>query len=86
MRLGDRADIAIIDPAGLDDSVDRYLEGEIAEFGDYRRITNNSDAAVRATVIGGEVVCEHGVFAEGYGQTHRTGRFLRVAAEQLQPT
>ena len=78
LRVGDRADIAIIDPAGLNDSVDQYHEGEIAEFGDYRRITNHSDAAVAATLIGGKVVCEHGVFIEGYGKTERTGQFLRV--------
>jgi N-acyl-D-aspartate/D-glutamate deacylase len=78
LRVGDRADITIIDPVGLNDSVDAYLEGEIAEFGHYRRITNNSDVAVVATLIGGQLVCEHGVFVEGYGQTRRTGRFLRV--------
>ena len=76
--VGDRADITIIDPVGLNDSVDTYLEGEIAEFGHYRRISNNSDVAVVATLIGGQLVCEHGVFVEGYGQTRRTGRFLRV--------
>jgi N-acyl-D-aspartate/D-glutamate deacylase len=48
------------------------------EFGGMRRMVNRNDAAVSATVVSGEVVYEHGEFADGYGRTMRTGRFLRA--------
>ena len=77
LRPGDRADIAIIDPAGLDDSLDDYHEAPMTMFGGLSRMVKRNDRAVTATIIGGEVVFEQGVFAEGYG-SRRTGVFLPV--------
>ncbi len=78
LRLGDRADLVVVDPAGLGADVDDYHEAEMPEFGGMRRMVNRNDAAVSATVVSGEVVYEHGEFADGYGRTMRTGRFLRA--------
>jgi N-acyl-D-aspartate/D-glutamate deacylase len=78
LRVGDRADVAVIDPAGLDASLDAYHEAPINEFGGLRRMVNRSDRAVVATLIGGHVVFERGTFAPGYGETLRAGRFLRA--------
>jgi len=83
LRPGDRADIALINPAGLDASVDVYREAGIPEFSGMQRLVNRSDSAVTATIINGRVVYQQGSFVEGYGKTFRSGRFLRAGEGQL---
>jgi N-acyl-D-aspartate/D-glutamate deacylase len=78
LREGDRADFVVIDPAGLDDSVDGYYEEKVPFYGGLSRMVNRNDAAVVATGVGGAVVFRHGEFCEGYGTTGRSGRFLRA--------
>jgi N-acyl-D-aspartate/D-glutamate deacylase len=78
LQIGDRADLVVIDPAGLDDSADEYHEQPLVEFGGLRRMVNRNDRAVAATVIGGRVVYRHGEFVEGYGSAYRSGRVLRA--------
>ena len=88
LRVGDCADIAVVDPGGLDDSLDDYHEAPMAFFDGLERMVRRNDRAVRATVIGGEVVYEAGAFVEGYGEARRYGRFLRAgqkAAPLAQP-
>jgi N-acyl-D-aspartate/D-glutamate deacylase len=80
--VGDRADIAIIDPAGLDESVEAYHEAPMPAFGGFQRMVRRNDKAVAATVVAGEVVYEYGAFAKGYGTLRRTGRFLRAHEER----
>ncbi|WP_375484385.1 amidohydrolase family protein [uncultured Mycobacterium sp.] len=80
LRQGDRADFVVIDPAGLDESVDGYYEEAVGFYGGLRRMVNRNDAAVVATGVGGGVVCRHGQFRDGYGKTVKSGRFLRAAA------
>ncbi|WP_372508654.1 N-acyl-D-amino-acid deacylase family protein [Mycobacterium palustre] len=78
LREGDRADFVVIDPAGLDDSVDGYYEEEVPFYGGLRRMVNRNDDAVVATGIGGTVVFRGGEFREGYGRTVKSGRYLRA--------
>ncbi|MDI9914038.1 amidohydrolase family protein [Rhodococcus sp. IEGM 1379] len=78
LRVGDRADFVIVDPAGLDSSTEEYAEAPMPEFGGLSRMVNRNDRAVVATVIGGEVVFESGEFAAGYGAGAGTGIFLRA--------
>lgn len=78
LRLGDRADITIIDPAGLTDAVDAYHEAPMPVFGGFERMVRRNDDAVRATLVAGDVIYERGTFVPGYGETRRTGRFLRA--------
>jgi N-acyl-D-aspartate/D-glutamate deacylase len=78
LREGDRADITIIRPEGLDASVDQSHEAMIPAFGGMSRLVNRSDSAVSATLVSGQVVWRDGAFTPGFGQTHRTGRFLRA--------
>lgn len=79
LRVGDRADIAIIDPAGLDQSVHGLSEQAVPEYGGLRRMVNRSDNAVRATIVNGRVVYREGTFAAGLGREWGPGRFLRAA-------
>ena len=78
LRVGDRADFVVIDPAGLNDSVDGYHEEEAPFYGGLRRMVNRNDEAVVATGVGGAVVFERGRFRDGYGQSVKSGRYLRA--------
>ncbi|MGV0049647.1 N-acyl-D-amino-acid deacylase family protein [Mycobacterium colombiense] len=82
LRQGDRADFVVIDPAGLDGSVDGYHEEAVPFYGGLRRMVNRNDDAVVATGVGGVVVFggshAKGEFRDGYGQSVRSGRYLRA--------
>jgi len=78
LRAGDRADFVVIDPAGLNESVDGYYEEEVPFYGGLRRMVNRNDDAVVATGVGGAVVFRKGQFRDGYGQTVKSGRYLRA--------
>ncbi|WP_280478210.1 N-acyl-D-amino-acid deacylase family protein [Nocardia cyriacigeorgica] len=75
LRVGDRADIAIVDPNRLDQSVHGLAEQEMPEYGGLRRMVNRGEA-VRATIVNGRVVYREGRFADGLGKTWGPGRFL----------
>ena len=78
LRVGDRADLAVIDPLGLDAHVDDYAEATMTEFGDLRRMVNRNDAAVTATLVNGKIVWADGLIADGLGSRVGPGRFLRA--------
>lgn len=83
LREGDRADFVVIDPAGLDDSVDGYHEEAVPFYGGLRRMVNRNDDAVVATGVGGTVVFRNGEFVDGYGTTAKSGRFLRAGKQPV---
>ena len=60
LREGDRADFVVIDPAGLDDSVDAYHEEKVPFYGDLSRMVNRNDKAIVATGVNGAVVFREG--------------------------
>ena len=78
LRLGDRADLVIVDPKGLDESLGAYAEAPIAEFNGLMRMVNRNDAAVTATVINGRIAYRDGVYAADFGLAQGYGRFLRA--------
>ena len=78
LAVGDRADIAVIDPAGLDADTRAYHEAPMVEFGGLSRMVNRNDGAVAATVVGGQTVYRYGTFTPGLGKTVGPGRFLRA--------
>ncbi len=78
LREGDRADFVVIDPAGLNEAVDGYYEDEVPFYGGLRRMVNRNDEAVVATGVNGIVVFRNGEFGDGYGQTVKSGRYLRA--------
>ena len=84
LREGDRADFVVIEPAGLNDSVDGYYEEEVPFYGGLRRMVNRNDEAVVATGVNGAVVFRAGQFRDGYGQTVKSGRYLRAGARRQQ--
>ena len=76
LRPGARADVVVVNPAGLDASIDDIHEAPMALLGGTPRMVRRNDRAVTATFIGGDLVFEGGSFSPGYGTTRRTGMFL----------
>ncbi|GAB2507713.1 amidohydrolase family protein [Nocardia heshunensis] len=77
LREGDRADVLIIDPANLDESLEAYAENPIPEFDNLSRMVNRNDATVTAVLVNGEYVFGLGEKAATLGK-ERTGEFLRA--------
>jgi N-acyl-D-aspartate/D-glutamate deacylase len=78
LRIGDRADVVVIDPTRLDERLDEYAEEAVAQYGGLSRMVNRNDATVKAVLVGGRAVFLDGVPTELVGR-QRTGRFLRAA-------
>src|SRR6478752_1012687 len=77
LRVGDRADVVVVDPAHLDDELDAYAESPLEAFDRLPRMVNRNDAAVPAVLVNGSLVFGDGAAADDLGQ-RRTGRFLRA--------
>ena len=77
LRIGDRADVVVIDPEHLDGSLDAYAEAPVPAFGNLPRMVNRNDDAVTAVLVNGEYVFGGGEAAPALG-TRRTGQFLRA--------
>lgn len=81
IREGDRADIAIVHPAGLNADLGRYAEAPIDAFGGLRRMVNRNDDAVLATLINGRIAYHRDTgFADDLGRALGYGRFLRAGS------
>lgn len=78
LRVGDRADVVVLDPERLDDSLDRYAEHPVEQYGGLSRMVNRNDDTVRAVLVGGRTVFRDGAATPIVG-ARRTGRFLRAA-------
>jgi N-acyl-D-aspartate/D-glutamate deacylase len=77
LRLGDRADLVIVDPAHLDDSLDSYAEEKVEQYGGLSRMVNRNDDTVTAVLVAGQAVFLDGHLTEAVG-SQRTGSFLRA--------
>ncbi|MFE3541735.1 amidohydrolase family protein [Nocardia sp. NPDC059177] len=77
LRVGDRADVVVIDPAHLDESLDAYAEHPVPEYDNLSRMVNRNDDTVTAVFVGGRYVFGDGAKDPVLG-TEQTGRFLRA--------
>ena len=77
LRVGDRADLSIIDPEHLDGTLDEYAECPVEQYGGLSRMVNRNDDTVVAVFISGQRVVANGNPTEVLG-TARTGSFLRA--------
>ena len=82
LRVGDRADLVVVDPAGLDDDVDAYAEDAIEAFGGLRRMVGATTTPSTATCVAGRSCSAGAGSSTGYGETSRTGQFLRAGTTQ----
>jgi N-acyl-D-aspartate/D-glutamate deacylase len=77
LRMGDRADLVIVDPARLDESLDSYSEQRVEQYGGLSRMVNRNDDTVNAVLVAGRAVFLNGQPTAVLG-TQRTGSFLRA--------
>ncbi len=77
LRVGDRADVVVIDPTHLDATLDAYVEEPFAQYGGMSRMVNRNDDAVNAVLVSGQAVVLDGQPTSVLG-TQRTGSFLRA--------
>ena len=76
LRVGDRADVAVLDPEALDERLDAYHEAPMENLGGLSRMVNRSDGAVRAVLVGGRVAFAGGAFDDALGRARGFGSFL----------
>lgn len=76
LRVGDRADIAIVNPQALDQRLDAYHEAPIDVFDGLMRQVRRNDTAIHSTIVGGEVLFQREEFSPSLG-VRAHGRFLR---------
>ncbi len=73
---GRRADITIVDPAGLTDAVEHVHEEEMEGFPGLRRLVRRNDEAIRAVYVNGRLAWDGTKPAEGFGTEQGFGTFL----------
>ncbi|TGD88253.1 hypothetical protein BayCH28_10855 [Mycolicibacterium sp. CH28] len=84
LRVGDRADLVVVDPEHLDASLDDYAEEPVEQYAGLPRMVNRNDAAVELVLIGGRAVVRDGQPTPTLG-SERTGSFLRVGRSTPAP-
>ncbi len=77
LRIGDRADLVVVDPQHLDASLEEYAESPVPQYANLPRMVNRNDDAVELVLIGGRAVVRHGCPTEVLG-VEKTGSFLRA--------
>ncbi|HCP53247.1 MULTISPECIES: N-acyl-D-glutamate amidohydrolase [Pseudomonas] len=76
IRVGDRADVVIINPEGLTEAVDEFTEAPMDVLG-LQRVVKRNDDAVEATIINGRVAYRRGSeFVAELGKEQGFGQFL----------
>jgi N-acyl-D-aspartate/D-glutamate deacylase len=84
LRIGDRADVVVIDPQRLDERLDDYAEAPVPQYDNVPRMVNRNDDTVEVVLISGRAVVRAGVPTELLGVT-RTGSFLRTGQRTSVP-
>ncbi len=77
LRQGDRADIVVINPDKLDDSLDRYAEHPVEAYGGLARMVNRNDDTVSAVLVSGRLAFSAGKASPALGN-EKLGQFLRA--------
>lgn len=80
LRVGDRADLVILDPERLDESVDQFSEEPSAQYDGLMRMVNRNNETVKAVFISGQPVVIDGKPTDVLGSV-RTGSFLRAGRQ-----
>ena len=84
LRVGDRADLVVVDPEHLDARLDDYAEEPVEQYAGLPRMVNRNDDTVALVLIGGRAVVRDGVPTPALG-IERTGSFLRVGRSTPAP-
>ncbi|BBZ04374.1 hypothetical protein MCHIJ_38110 [Mycolicibacterium chitae] len=85
LRIGDRADLMILDPSKLDDRLDAYAEEAVPQYGGLSRMVNRNADTVAAVFVAGHAAFLDDRPADDLGVV-RTGSFLRAGRPAPAPT
>lgn len=85
LGVGKRADIAVIDPAGLDASLDAIEEAPIAGYGGFVRLVRRNPRAVPAVLVNGALAVLDGEVLPEIGSTQGLGQVLRATRSRSNP-
>ena len=85
LHVGSRADLAVIDPEGLDDRVDDVVEAPMPGVDTLHRLVNRNDDAVRAVLVNGRVAWDGTSVTEGFGERPGFGSLLRRRSRSTPP-
>ncbi len=77
LEVGQRADVAVVDPATLDGRLDSIEEETMVGMPEIQRLVRRHDDCVPAVLINGRVAWNAGEFAHGFGDRPGYGRVLR---------
>jgi N-acyl-D-aspartate/D-glutamate deacylase len=77
LRVGDRADLFLLDPSRLDSSLEEYAEAPVEAYDGLSRMVNRNDDTVPLVMVGGRTVWRDGAATPVVGRA-RTGVFLRA--------
>jgi hypothetical protein len=84
LRIGDRADLVVVNPQRLDARLEEYTESPVPQYANLPRMVNRNDDAVDLVLIGGRRILMDAGFADNGGAT--TGRLLgHMAAAGFKP-
>ncbi|MCH8498151.1 MAG: N-acyl-D-glutamate amidohydrolase [Marinobacter sp.] len=81
IRPGDRADIVLLDPAGLDQDLEQVSWAEMEGFG-LERMVNRVPGCIRHVLINGKLAIENETFTATFGQQTGYGQFLPAGQSQ----
>ena len=79
---GKRADLVVIDPTKLDESIEQAHEAEMEDFGGLRRLVRRNDETVNAVLINGKLAVKDGVPTAELGQLQGFGQVLKAGTWQ----
>ncbi|MEZ5145285.1 MAG: amidohydrolase family protein [Acidimicrobiales bacterium] len=77
LRVGDRADLVVVDPTALDERLDHVEEAAMPGIASLRRLVNRNDDAVRAVLVRGRLAWDGHERGAGFGTEAGFGTVLR---------
>ena len=80
LETGARADLVVIDPERLDDTVEEIHEEPMPEFTGLNRLVRRNDDTVRAVLVSGKVAWKRGAPADDLGTSRHYGRVLALGS------
>jgi N-acyl-D-aspartate/D-glutamate deacylase len=78
LEIGRRADVAVIDPEGLNDDVERIEEAPMPGFPGLHRLVRRNDRAVRAVLVAGRLAWDGACATPELGRERGFGTVLRA--------
>ena len=74
---GARADLVLIDPVYLDESLDTIHEAKMPKFGNYERLVRRNDKTIPYVFVNGREAIKNGKPVKDLGRKKHYGKFLR---------